>query len=439
MDSLTAKPLGMGVVIGKRLRLERCRKEHTAFLHNCYQDESFWLPYQDVETIEKLTDRLEHESKSLPQHLNRIEWVIIRHGDQTVQSNDFPIGLASLLNFQPKHNFAEFTLGILLPEDRQVGIGVEAALLVLDCAFNLAYFHKLISFVYGDKTFSQKLTLGLGFRQEGYFHKHLWDHKKKRFIDVYQNGLLEEDFRANQRLARLSQRWLGRDITKPSVNLQLLPKSQFKQVQDKWRELLSPESSPQTAKSLLPQVIFAPYEFSFAKLLENNFSVIKNEFLRLSPQDLIPWPETSLYDQETASWKVFPLYKFGEKDVQNCQRFPETTRLIEQVPGLRNVAFSCTSPGLHIKPHVGYSQDYLRYHLAIIVSEPDKCGIRIGVRVEKWHEGKSLIFDDSCEHEAWNNSSTDKVLLMIDFDRPPEYPFIATRFHHKCLVTPPNI
>jgi beta-hydroxylase len=434
MDSLTAKPFGMGVVIGKRLRLERCRKEHAAFLHNCYQNDSFWLPYQDVETIEKLTDRLEHESKSLPQHLNRIEWVIIRPGDQTEQS--IPIGLASLLNFQPKHNLAEFVLGILRPEDRQVGIGMEAALLVLDCAFNFAYFHKLISFVYGDNTLSQKLTIGLGFRPEGYFHKHLWD--QKRFIDVYQNGLLEEEFRANRRLARLSQRWLGRDITKPQVNIQLLPKSEFKPIQQKWRDLLSPNSSPQTAKSL-PQVIFSPNDFPFAKLLENNWLVIKNEFLRLSQQDLISWPETSLYDQETASWKVFPLYKFGEKEVQNCQRFPETTRLIEQVPGLRTAAFSCTSPGLHIKPHVGYSQDFLRYHLAILVSEPDKCGIRIGVRVEKWHEGKSLIFDDSCEHEAWNNSSKDKVLLMIDFDRPPEYPFIATRFHHKCLVTPPNI
>lgn len=55
-------------------------------------------------------------------------------------------------------------------------------------------------------------------------------------------------------------------------------------------------------------------------------------------------------------------------------------------------------------------------HLGLIV--PSDCCLRVGDAVKSWKEGKCLIFDDTVEHEAWNNSKEDRIILLLDFARP---------------------
>jgi aspartyl/asparaginyl beta-hydroxylase (cupin superfamily) len=55
-------------------------------------------------------------------------------------------------------------------------------------------------------------------------------------------------------------------------------------------------------------------------------------------------------------------------------------------------------------------------HLPLII--PPKCGFRVGNDVREWEEGKLIIFDDSIEHEAWNESDQDRVVLIFDIWRP---------------------
>lgn len=43
------------------------------------------------------------------------------------------------------------------------------------------------------------------------------------------------------------------------------------------------------------------------------------------------------------------------------------------------------------------------------------CGIRIGDQVRAWEEGKCLVFDDAYEHEVWNRTEEERVLLLVDF------------------------
>lgn len=43
------------------------------------------------------------------------------------------------------------------------------------------------------------------------------------------------------------------------------------------------------------------------------------------------------------------------------------------------------------------------------------CGIRIGDQIREWEEGKCLVFDDSYEHEVWNKTGEERVLLLVDF------------------------
>src|SRR5690606_823226 len=74
-----------------------------------------------------------------------------------------------------------------------------------------------------------------------------------------------------------------------------------------------------------------------------------------------------------------------------------------------------------IPPHRGPYAGVLRYHLGLIVPEPIS---EVKIRVDKdfgyWEEGKSLIFDDTYEHEVWNNTDNYRVVLFVDFVRPLE-------------------
>ena len=46
------------------------------------------------------------------------------------------------------------------------------------------------------------------------------------------------------------------------------------------------------------------------------------------------------------------------------------------------------------------------------------CGIEVNEETYHWKEGKAVVFDDTFEHEAWNDSDQERVVLFIDFERP---------------------
>ena len=152
--------------------------------------------------------------------------------------------------------------------------------------------------------------------------------------------------------------------------------------------------------------------FEITDSLESNWLVIKEELTRLPPKNFMLWPEKFLYNH---GWNVFGLYAFGKKLGDNCHLCPETTKLVESIPGITTAGFSSLTPETHIVPHVGYSKAVLRCHLGLIV--PNGCGIRVGSQTKKWTEGKCLIFDDTVEHEAWNRSHHPRIVLLIDFKK----------------------
>jgi len=161
------------------------------------------------------------------------------------------------------------------------------------------------------------------------------------------------------------------------------------------------------------QGFYDSHQFELASILESNWQTIQYELNQLRQGDFLPWPEEYLYGK---GWDVFGLYAFGLKISKNCDLCPETTKLVETVPNLTTAGFSSLAPGTHIAPHTGYPDGLLRCHLGLIV--PDGCGIRVGSETKSWEEGKCLIFDDTLEHEAWNKSSSTRVVLLLDFKAP---------------------
>lgn len=118
------------------------------------------------------------------------------------------------------------------------------------------------------------------------------------------------------------------------------------------------------------------------------------------------------------NWKSFFFYAYGARVPENCARCPETAALLGRIKGMKSGFFSIFAPGAHLAPHRGHYAGVLRYHLGLIVPDPPRCGLRVGPHVLHWQEGKSLVFDDTFEHEAWNHSDQPRVVLFVDFARP---------------------
>jgi beta-hydroxylase len=157
--------------------------------------------------------------------------------------------------------------------------------------------------------------------------------------------------------------------------------------------------------------------FPFTRMLEDNWGDVLAEYRAIAAEGgMQAWPETQLYG---AGWDTFGLYGFGHKRPANCQRCPKTTKLVEQIPGMVMAGFSRLAPGTHIQPHCGYdgwAQYVLRCHLGLLVN--DQCALRVGPETRQWQAGKTLVFCDATEHEAWNRGQEERVVLLIDFRNP---------------------
>jgi aspartyl/asparaginyl beta-hydroxylase (cupin superfamily) len=125
-----------------------------------------------------------------------------------------------------------------------------------------------------------------------------------------------------------------------------------------------------------------------------------------------------------SNWKTFFLAGIGMNCEENARRCPETMKLLGKIPGMKTAFFSILSPHKHIPAHRGAYNGILRFHLGLLVPEPrEKCRIRIGNDYRSWTEGKCLIFDDTFNHEVWNDTDGYRVVLFVDFARPLKFPF----------------
>ena len=119
------------------------------------------------------------------------------------------------------------------------------------------------------------------------------------------------------------------------------------------------------------------------------------------------------------NWKTFVLFGFGERLETNTTLTPVTASILEKVPNLQTAMFSILSPGYHIPAHKGVTKGILRSHLGLIIpKEREKCRIRVDDTITAWEEGEIFVFDDTYEHEVWNETDEERVILLFDFDRP---------------------
>ena len=121
-------------------------------------------------------------------------------------------------------------------------------------------------------------------------------------------------------------------------------------------------------------------------------------------------------------WSACYLWKYGVRDDALCAACPETAALIERIAPphiprrMPTVFFSLLRPRSRLPAHTGVTNTRAIVHLPLVV--PAGCGFRVGGETREWRVGEAFAFDDTIEHEAWNDSDDPRLVLILDHWNP---------------------
>lgn len=180
---------------------------------------------------------------------------------------------------------------------------------------------------------------------------------------------------------------------------------------------------------------YHPGDFAWTAGLLANWQVIRAELdANLASHEAAyqPYMDASMSSRPNA-WKTLGLLFWGIPSRQNCERMPETWKLINRIPGVVACSFNLLEPSTTIKPHIGNTDAIVRCHLGLIIpGAVPRCGFRVGAETRSWEEGGLLMFCDAHEHTAWNNTQSRRYVMVLDVFREDFLPHrkrICARVH----------
>ena len=184
----------------------------------------------------------------------------------------------------------------------------------------------------------------------------------------------------------------------------------------------------------LPADEFFPREsFPWIGALEAATNDIRREFeaaLNTDGEGFAPYVDqptgaaTNVWSELSRStrWSAYYLWRYGIRSDNACLQCPMTAKALEALPRADQpnraptAFFSLLAPGTRIPPHTGVSNTRAIVHLPLVV--PPECGFRVGGETRQWRVGEAFAFDDTIEHEAWNDSDEYRAVLIFDVWNP---------------------
>ncbi len=121
-------------------------------------------------------------------------------------------------------------------------------------------------------------------------------------------------------------------------------------------------------------------------------------------------------------WSSLFLWKDGERQEEPCRRCPGTSALLDRLPLARQpgfaptVIFSALEARTRIPAHTGSTNARLLVHLPLILPGPAR--FRVGNETRSWRMGEAWAFDDTIDHEAWNDADALRVIMILDIWNP---------------------
>ena len=192
------------------------------------------------------------------------------------------------------------------------------------------------------------------------------------------------------------------------------------------------QSSAYHYPGLAPLAFYPRAQFGWLDAIEAECAAIRDEFLAVHAGDsgfepYMQYPDDVPLNQwvelnQSPRWSAFHLVQAGRRVEENAARCPRTMAALADAPQPRqcgrtpNAMFSLLKPRTRIPAHTGSSNSRLLVHLPLIV--PPQCGFRVGNETREWVPGSAMVFDDTIEHEAWNDSDALRVVLIFDIWHP---------------------
>ncbi len=186
----------------------------------------------------------------------------------------------------------------------------------------------------------------------------------------------------------------------------------------------------------LPSIEFHDREqFSWLPEVEAATDDIRSELLavlddEVAAADLEPYMQRSDTEpleqwtdlNKSLKWSAYHFAIYGKHFTEHRQRCPKTAALLDRMPqpDIQNRCpaslYSILEPHTHIPGHNGVANFRLLCHLPLIL--PGNCRFRVGSSIREWKMGEALVFDDSIEHEAWNDSDQRRAVFIFDIWHP---------------------
>lgn len=173
-------------------------------------------------------------------------------------------------------------------------------------------------------------------------------------------------------------------------------------------------------------------DFPAARILEDAFAVIAAEVEGLEASrelDYVPISRLlmrllSLFNKDLRRirWRIYPLFYMGVKVETSPPACPATFDIVKSLPEVctdypwGDALVSIQRPHSRLPSHSSIDNLRVRCHLGITI--PDRSGIRVGGEDRTWERGRCLLFEDSFEHEVWNDSRRRRVVLIVDLWHP---------------------
>jgi aspartate beta-hydroxylase len=185
----------------------------------------------------------------------------------------------------------------------------------------------------------------------------------------------------------------------------------------------------------LPAIPFFPRElFPWLPELEAATPVIREELDAVLAQSgtepfapYIAYPPGAPLNQwkdlnQSRRWGSFFFWRDGKRQEEACARCPRTAEVLDSLPLARQsgyaptAMFSVLDSHTRIPPHTGSINTRAIVHLPLIL--PGPCSFRVGNVTREWRMNEAWVFDDTIEHEAWNDNGELRVILIFDVWNP---------------------
>jgi aspartyl/asparaginyl beta-hydroxylase (cupin superfamily) len=141
----------------------------------------------------------------------------------------------------------------------------------------------------------------------------------------------------------------------------------------------------------------------------------------------VDFPASAPIDQwaplnHSFDWSVYNLLDDGAPVPRHIEKCPKTAAVLARLPlcDIPDYApgayFSVLKPRTRLPAHTGTTNTRSIVHLPLVI--PEGCGFRVGSQVRAWQKGKAWVFDDTIDHEAWNDSDQVRIVLIFDIWNP---------------------